>query len=85
MVKSGNAWMAHLAAFWKKNKGKMSYKNAMKKAKQSYTKKRRGGGKLSPLEFSDVAPPVAAAAPTKGGKRTRRRRTRKRRTRTRRR
>jgi hypothetical protein len=35
-----NAWMTHLAAFWKKNKGKMSYKEAMKAAKKTYKKKK---------------------------------------------
>ena len=80
MAKSGNAWMAHLAGFWKKNKGKMSYKNAMKKAKHSYTKKRRGGGKMVTL-----TPATVNGAPTVGGKRkSRRRRTRKHRTRRRR-
>ena len=81
MAKSGNPWMGHLAAYWKKNKGNMSYKNAMKKAKQSYTKKRRGGGKLGALSPADLTP-VATHSPTKGGrKRTRKRRTRRRRSR----
>jgi len=31
-----NAWLAHLKAFWQKNKGKMSYKQAMVAAKSSY-------------------------------------------------
>ena len=34
--KSTNPWMSHLADFWKKNKGKMTYQQAMKKAKDSY-------------------------------------------------
>ena len=34
----GNPWLAHLRAFWAKNKSKMSYRQAMKAAKSSYTK-----------------------------------------------
>ena len=34
-----NAWISHLKAFWSKNKGKMSYKQAMKEARKSYTPK----------------------------------------------
>ena len=37
--KGGNAWMRHLKAFWSKNKGKMSYREAMVKAKATYKKK----------------------------------------------
>ena len=40
MPKKANPWMAHLAAFWKKNKGKMSYRKAMQEAKKSYKKKK---------------------------------------------
>jgi len=36
---AGNPWLAHLKAFWAKNKGKMSYRQAMVKAKGSYKKK----------------------------------------------
>ena len=32
-----NAWMAHLAKFGTKNKGKMSYSTAMKEAKRTYS------------------------------------------------
>tara|TARA_R110002096_G_scaffold98489_2_gene219109 strand:+ start:81 stop:197 length:117 start_codon:yes stop_codon:yes gene_type:complete len=38
MAKKANPWMTHLAAFWKKNKGKMSYSQAMKEAKKTYKK-----------------------------------------------
>ena len=34
-----NPWLLHLQAFWKKNKGKMSYKAAMSAAKATYKKK----------------------------------------------
>ena len=34
-----NPWMQHLKSFWAKNKGKMSYSEAMKAAKKTYTKK----------------------------------------------
>ena len=34
-----NEWLKHLKAFYAKNKGKMSYKEAMKQAKKTYTKK----------------------------------------------
>ena len=34
-----NPWIAHLKAYWSKNKGKMSYKQAMKNAKATYKKK----------------------------------------------
>jgi len=37
-TKGGNPWLAHLAKFWSKNKTKMSYKEAMKKAKATYKK-----------------------------------------------
>ena len=37
----GNPWIAHLKKFWAKNKGKMSYKQAMKSAKKTYTKKKK--------------------------------------------
>ena len=33
-----NAWISHLKQFWSQNKGKMSYKQAMKEAKKTYTK-----------------------------------------------
>jgi hypothetical protein len=33
-----NLWLKHLAAFYAKNKSKMSYSQAMKAAKASYTK-----------------------------------------------
>ena len=33
-----NAWMQHLKAFWAKNKGKMTYKQAMVEAKKTYKK-----------------------------------------------
>tara|TARA_R100001163_G_C4874933_1_gene74981 strand:+ start:64 stop:294 length:231 start_codon:yes stop_codon:yes gene_type:complete len=36
--KGGNPWLAHLSRFWSKNKTKMSYKEAMKKAKATYKK-----------------------------------------------
>jgi hypothetical protein len=49
----GNPWLSHLRAFYSKNKSKMSYRQAMKAAKASYTKKgaaaapkkKRGGKK----------------------------------------
>ena len=31
--------MTHLAQFWKKNKGKMTYREAMQEAKKTYKKK----------------------------------------------
>jgi len=34
----GNKWLQHLKKFWAKNKGKMSYKEAMVKAKATYRK-----------------------------------------------
>tara|TARA_R110002072_G_scaffold192549_2_gene349591 strand:+ start:17404 stop:17532 length:129 start_codon:yes stop_codon:yes gene_type:complete len=34
-----NEWLSHLKAFYAKNKGKMSYKEAMKEAKKTYKKK----------------------------------------------
>ena len=34
-----NPWLTHLKAFYAKNKSKMSYAQAMKAAKASYTKK----------------------------------------------
>ena len=34
----GNTWLAHLKKFWAKNKGKMSYSTAMKRARASYKK-----------------------------------------------
>ena len=33
-----NLWMSHVAAFWKKHKGKMSYKQALQEAKKTYKK-----------------------------------------------
>ena len=42
---AGNPWLAHLKAFWSKNKGKMSYKAAMVAAKKTYKKK---GAKAAP-------------------------------------
>ena len=35
----GNPWLSHLKSFWAKNKGKMSYRQAMVAAKKTYTKK----------------------------------------------
>ena len=35
-----NPWLIHLKAFYAKHKDKMSYKQAMKEAKKSYTKKK---------------------------------------------
>ena len=35
-----NAWLAHVKKFWAKNKGKMSYKEALKAAKKTYSKKK---------------------------------------------
>ena len=34
-----NMWMKHVAALWKKNKGKMSYRQNLIAAKKTYTKK----------------------------------------------
>ena len=31
-----NAWLDHVKKFWAKNKGKMSYSQALKEAKKSY-------------------------------------------------
>ena len=42
---AGNAWMTHLKAFWAKNKGKMTYREAMVAAKKTYKKKSAGGKK----------------------------------------
>ena len=42
---AGNPWIAHLKSFYAKNKSKMSYAQAMKAAKSSYTKK--GSGKAA--------------------------------------
>ena len=36
---AGNPWLNHLKSFWSKNKGKMSYRQAMVAAKKTYTKK----------------------------------------------
>ena len=82
MAKSGNPWMAHLAAFWKKKKSTgISYRKAMKEAKKSYTKKHRGGSKSGALGYSELAS-THSIAPTKGGRRrTRKRRSRKHRSR----
>ena len=33
-----NPWLTHLKSFWSKNKGKMSYKQAMVAAKKTYKK-----------------------------------------------
>jgi hypothetical protein len=44
-----NAWLSHLRAFYAKNKSKMSYSQAMKAAKASYTKV---GGKKKPKKKS---------------------------------
>ena len=41
-----NPWLQHLKAFWAKNKGKMSYKQAMSAAKATYKK----GGKAAAPE-----------------------------------
>ena len=38
---AGNPWISHLKAFYAKNKSKMSYSQAMKAAKASYTKKKK--------------------------------------------
>jgi len=40
MAKKTNPWLSHLKAYWAKNKGKMSYSTAMKKARSTYTKKK---------------------------------------------
>ena len=32
-----NKWLLHLKSYWAKNKGKMSYRQAMSSAKKSYT------------------------------------------------
>ena len=42
-----NPWLSHLKSFWAKNKGKMSYRQAMVAAKKTYTKK---GAKASKAE-----------------------------------
>lgn len=42
-----NAWMTHLAKYWAKNKGKMSYSTAMKEAKKTYS------GKQSSIDKKD--------------------------------
>ena len=42
---AGNPWLAHLKSFWAKNKGKMSYKQAMVSAKKSYKPKSKAKGK----------------------------------------
>jgi|TARA_Y100000389_G_scaffold178440_1_gene191637 hypothetical protein len=36
--RSPNAWMKHLSSYWSKNKGKVSYKQAMINAKKTYKK-----------------------------------------------
>ena len=36
---AGNPWLAHLKSFWAKNKGKMSYKQAMVAARKTYSPK----------------------------------------------
>tara|TARA_R110000744_G_scaffold233204_1_gene351220 strand:+ start:547 stop:660 length:114 start_codon:yes stop_codon:yes gene_type:complete len=36
----GNPWLVHLKAFYAKHKSKMSYSQAMKEAKKTYTKKK---------------------------------------------
>ena len=38
-----NAWLDHVKKFWAKNKGKMSYSQALKEAKKTY----KGGAKTS--------------------------------------
>ena len=38
MAKRQNPWLVHLKSFWAKNKGKMSYRQAMVSAKKSYSK-----------------------------------------------
>lgn len=40
-----NEWLKHLKAFYAKNKGTMSYKDAMKEAKKTYTPKVKKGKK----------------------------------------
>ena len=39
--RSSNPWLSHLKSFWAKNKGKMSYRQAMVAAKKTYTKKKK--------------------------------------------
>ena len=39
-----NPWLQHLKAFYAKNKGSMSYSQAMKAAKKTYTKKGASSG-----------------------------------------
>jgi len=39
-----NPWLVHLKGFWQKNKGKMSYKQAMVAAKKTYSRKASAPG-----------------------------------------
>ena len=39
-----NPWLQHLKAFYQKNRSKMSYSQAMKAAKATYTKKGASSG-----------------------------------------
>ena len=49
---AGNPWLQHLKSFWSKNKGKMSYRQAMVAAKKNYTPKSKAskGSKASKAE-----------------------------------
>lgn len=47
-----NLWLEHLRVFWGKNKGKMSYRQAMVAAKKTYTKV----GKASKASKAAAAP-----------------------------
>ena len=38
-----NSWITHLKAFYAKNKSKMSYRQAMQKARASYKPKSKAG------------------------------------------
>ena len=40
-----NSWITHLKSFYAKNKGKMSYKQAMKAARASYKPKAKTASK----------------------------------------
>ena len=44
-----NPWLTHLKSFWTKNKGKMSYKQAMVAAKKTYKKTATKKGKKKSL------------------------------------
>ena len=49
MAKRSNPWLIHLKQFWSKNKGKMSYKAAMKAARATYKKKKKKMRRLKTL------------------------------------